>query len=94
LTGARVAPLAGTTQGFSSGAAAVLVGSNAKSSPNTAALIFGSLIFEESAICISPYQPADASLGRNSGRYNPAYYCHSESFPVSLNTAPYSYHPA
>jgi hypothetical protein len=58
------------------------------------ALIFGSLIFEESAICISPYQPADASLGRNSGRYNPAYYCHSESFPVSLNTAPYSYHPA
>src|SRR3990167_7504861 len=39
LTGARVAPLASAAQGFSSGAAAVLVGSNAKSSPNTAALL-------------------------------------------------------
>ncbi|MGB3317716.1 MAG: hypothetical protein WBA75_01645, partial [Sphingopyxis granuli] len=38
LTGARVAPLAATTQDFSSDAGAALVGSNAKSSPNTAAL--------------------------------------------------------
>ena len=32
-------PLAGTTQEFSSGAASALVGSNAKSSPNTAAFL-------------------------------------------------------